>query len=843
MKKFRFLLRTAINDSKKNRARLFLFMSSIVLGITALVAINSFNYNLVKDIDAQSKTLLGADLQVSSNKELPENLKASLDSLPGERASEKQIFSMAYIDKTESSQFVRIKAIEGAFPFYGKINTSPENIGFEYQNSNGAIVADGLMLEHDLEIGDSIQLGEQKFEIQARLKSLFGSVDLGSGFAPAVYIGLSQLEETRLIQPGSIVNYFYYHKLGPEFDTEEWENNEWRKKAFRSESFRLTTIEDQQRNLNQAFSGLNSFLNLIALVSLILGCIGVASSVFIYIRSKIPSIAVLRCLGVKPLEAFWIYFIQISILGFFSVLLGAFFGSLTQIVLPEILKDILPYEVNLGISAKAIMEGLIIGSVVTALFAVIPLLSIRNVSPLKVLRASFEEESKRDFLVYIFRFLLVLSVFLFLLYLTKEIEIAISFSLALILSFLILYLLAGFSMWFVKKSFPRNWSFVTRQGLSNLFRPNNQTRTLIVSIGLGTSILTVLFIIQGLLLSNVASMDAGSQPNVIVYGIETSQKDSVAQITREFDMPVTQEVPIVTMRLAGWKGKTKAEWLADTTRTASRWAINREARVSYRDTLESDEKLLKGQLIPYQANGDSIFISMEDGFAEALDVEIGDELVWNVQGAMITTYLGSLRQIEFRSMRTRFFILFPEGVLEKAPQFHVLVSKSPNNNVMAEYRTSLVKSFPNISVVDLGSILTTLNDILNKVSYVIKFMAGFSILTGIIVLISSLLLSKFQRVRESVILRTIGARTEQLIKIYAVEYLILGSVSALTGIIIALVSTYLLCRFMFELDFYFNIIPLIGIFIFIISLTLLIGILNSRDVINKSPLEVLRKEV
>jgi putative ABC transport system permease protein len=408
---------------------------------------------------------------------------------------------------------------------------------------------------------------------------------------------------------------------------------------------------------------------------------------------------------------------------------------------------------------------------------------------------------------------------------------------------MVLFLMANLIMWLVRKSFPRSWSFVARQGLSNLYRPNNQTRTLIVSIGLGTSILTVLFVIQGLLLNNVASMDAGAQPNLIVYGIETSQKDSLARIAESYDMPVTQDVPIVTMRLAGWKGKTKSEWMADTTRTASRWAINREARVSYRDTLESDEVLLEGALRKYEGQGDSIFISMEEGFADALNVELGDELVWNVQGALITTYLGSTRQIEFRSMRTRFFILFPNGVLERAPQFYVLVTKSPNNTVMADFRKEVVKAFPNVSVVDLGSILSTLNDILNKVSYVIKFMAGFSILTGIIVLISSLMLSKFQRVRESVILRTIGARTEQIVKIYAVEYFILGSISALTGIILALFGTYLLCHFLFELDFSFNIIPVIGIFLFIVSLTLIIGVLNSRDVVNRSPLEVLRNEV
>ena len=844
MGKLSYLLNTAYRDSRTNRARLFMFMSSIVLGITALVAINSFNYNLVKDIDEQSKSLLGADLVVTGNKPLTSDLVVKLDSLPGEKADLMEFFSMAYFPKSDGTQFVKIKAIEGQYPFYGQLKTEPLKSRDNYQNNSSALVDDALMFEHNLEIGDSISLGEKNFAIEGRLMNDFGNVGLGSSFAPSVYINQADVDATDLVQTGSMVNYFYFHRLPEDFDADNWVESADRRKTFRDESFRIRTIEGQKENLGEAFSSLNSFLNLVALVSLILGCIGVASSVLIYIKSKIPSIAVFRCLGMKGNEAFMIYFIQISVLGFIAVLLGAGLGSAIQVMLPIVLQDILPYEVNLSISWRAITEGIIIGSIVTSLFAIAPLLSIRLISPLRTLRASFEEDIKpKDPVKWAIYGAIILSLFGFLWTLTKDLESAMAFTIGLLFSFFLLFAVSTAIMWAIRKFFPRSWNFVFRQGLSNLYRPNNQTRTLIVSIGLGTAILTILFIIQGLLLSNVSSMDAGNQPNMILYGIETAQKDSIAQMTEESGLPLIQQVPIVTMRLAGWKGKTKAEWMADTTRTASRWAINREARVTYRDYLEDDEILLEGEYTGSINPGDSIFISLDDGYAQSLDVGIGDELVWNVQGAMINTYVSSIREIEFRSMRTRFFILFPNGVLERAPQFHVLVTKYPNNEKMASYRREVVKAFPNVSVIDLTSILSTLNDIINKISYVIKFMAGFSILTGLIVLISSLLLSKYQRVRESVLLRTIGAGQGQILKINATEYAILGALSAATGIVIALVGSYLLARFELDLDFTIHWTPIIFIFIFIVGLTVIIGLLNSKDVIQKSPLEVLRKEL
>jgi putative ABC transport system permease protein len=749
---------------------------------------------------------------------------------------------MAYLPTTDGSQFVRVRALEGNFPFYGKLKTKPDDAAQQFRTGRYALVDETAMIEHGLSPGDSIRLGAASFQILGSLTAVFGSASMTSAFAPPVYIGMQHLDATELIQPGSLVNYAYYLKVNNDVDSDAWEENH--NDRFREDAMRIETISERKENLNEAFDRLNSFLNLVALVALLMGCIGVASSVFIYIKNKIPSIAILRCLGMKGSQAFTVYFIQIACLGILGAFAGVVLGSAIQVVLPIVLSDLLPVDVQVTLSWRAIGEGMLLGSAVSILFALVPLLSIRNISPMRTLRSTGEEESnKGGILTWVIYGTILVGLWLFLWKMTRDPKAASVYSGALLISALILFLVSKFIMWLIRKYFPRRWNFTFRQGLSNLFRPNNQTQTLLVTIGLGTAVLTTLLIVQGLILRNVEVMDAGNQPNMILFGIERTQKDSLAEITKRYGMPVIQQVPIVTMRIEGWKGRTKAEWMADTTRTARTWAINREARVTFRDSIDTSEKIVKGVFTKSVAPGVSVFISLSDGFAEALDVEIGDEIVFNVQGTLINTYVGSLRKIEFNSMMTRFFIVFPHGVLEDAPQFQVLVTKSPDIETTAHYRSEVVRTFPNISVIDLASILVALNDILNKVSYVVRFMAIFCILTGLIVLLSSLMLSKYQRIRESVLLRTLGARRKQVLWINAVEYALLGGLSAATGIVIALFGSWLLARFQFELDFQIRWLPLLVVFIFITLLTLLIGLFNTREVVRKPPLEILRKEV
>jgi putative ABC transport system permease protein len=675
------------------------------------------------------------------------------------------------------------------------------------------------------------------------LLSIFGGTSLGSSFAPTIYLSKKALLSTGLIQPGSIVNHAHYYKFPQKFDIDKWK--EENKLKLRGEGVRSETIEDRKENLKEAFFNLNYFLNLVAMVSLLLGSIGVASSVFIYIKSKASSIAVMRCLGLKTRSAFAIYFVQIVFLGLLAVIIGTIVGSSIQMALPMLLKDFLPVQVSMVLSWKSIVNGLLIGSVITLLFSLLPLLEIRYISPLKTLRTNEGENEKvKDQYRPILYVLIVASLFFFMYRITSSWKDGLGFTIGLLMTFVILYFISIAIIKLLRKFTPSSLSFEIRQGISNLYRPNNQTTTLVLSLGLGTSVLTLLYLIQGLLLQNVSMMDSGNQPNTLLYGIESDQVKSIIDTTKSFHLPVMQSVPIVTMKLDSWKGKTKNEWLKDTINSRENmWAMNREARVTYRDTLDKDEKLLKGKInLPVRSANDSVFVSLADSYAEALKVDIGDEMIFNVQGTTITAYVGSIREISFRNMSTRFFIVFPTGVLEQAPQFSVLVTKIPDAMTIARYRNAIVKAFPNVSIVELGSILKTVNEILNKVSYVIKFMAIFSLITGLIVLISSLMLSKFQRIGESILLRTLGAKKASILKINIVEYLVLGLLASLSGVLMSVVSAFIIAKFQLEMDFDLNWWPIFLIVIFITGTTLLIGMFNSREVVNKPPLEVLRNE-
>ena len=241
-----FILKTALRDSRKNRGKLALFMSSIICGIAALVAINSFNHNLVEDVNEQSKTLLGADLRISGDKPIVDTLMVMMDSIRGENSAEVELVSMSYLPQADETQFVSIKALSGSFPYYGKLNTIPEIAASEFRSNKSALVEESMMLQYDLERGDSIKLGQATFEIAGSLKNVFNA---GSGFAPTVYIGLDYLQNTELIQPGSFVDYTYYYKVEDGFDTDLWKES--RNERFRNEGFRIRTMSDQRERLNE----------------------------------------------------------------------------------------------------------------------------------------------------------------------------------------------------------------------------------------------------------------------------------------------------------------------------------------------------------------------------------------------------------------------------------------------------------------------------------------------------------------------------------------------------------------------------------------------------------------
>jgi putative ABC transport system permease protein len=349
-------------------------------------------------------------------------------------------------------------------------------------------------------------------------------------------------------------------------------------------------------------------------------------------------------------------------------------------------------------------------------------------------------------------------------------------------------------------------------------------------------------LIQNSLLGQVEFAGKGERSNTVLFDIQPYQKDQVLQLTKDFDLPIQQFVPIVTTRIKSVRDSTVTQYEEDTTSNVRGWALNREYRVTYRDSIIESEKILEGEFQP-KATEDSVFISVSDNLAEGLRLKLKDEIVWNVQGVDVKTYVGSLRQVDWRRVQTNFMVVFPEGVLEQAPQFFVLISRIDDKNLSAQFQQELVRNFPNVSAIDLTLILETVDQVFDKIGFVIRFMALFSVLAGLFVLSGAVINSKYARLKENVLLRTLGAARKQLLQMTIIEFAYLGTFAGLSGSLLALIASWALSVFFFEILFFPDLLSLAATWILIAFLTVLVGWFNTRSILNKSPLEILRKEV
>lgn len=835
--------KTAWRDSRTHRRRMLLFSTAIVLGIAALVAIRSLGEDLERAIDAQAKTLLGADLEISSRQPFNAEMTALIDSIGGVQAREVRFSSMVYFPKTGETRLARIRATDAGFPFYGEFTTAPQNAAHAFHESTFALVEEALLLQYDAQLDDSIKIGALNFAIAGRLQNVPGESAADAFIGPRVYFPLRYLEQTDLLQRGSQVTHMVHFKLDESVNIEQFTK---RLQPLR-EKYRLSleTVASQKEDLGEGMRNLYQFLSLVGFIALVLGSVGVASAVHVYIKQKLNTVAVLRCLGASGKQAFTIFLVQALALGLAGSVLGVALGLYLQTWLPKILSDFLPVQIAITTSWSAIAQGLALGLGMTLFFTLLPLLGIRNISPLLAIRSFYEEHrgGKRDWIKVLAYVVIIIAIVAFARVQSPSWRVALGFSFGLAVAFGLLFGVAKLLTKAVRRFFPSSWNYIWRQSLANLYRPHNQTLTMILALGLGTFLIATLLIVQETLLQQIKLSSTGEQPNLVLYDIQTDQKAGVAEIMRAQNLAVQQQVPVVTMRIEEINGKNVREMQKDTTSGIPSWALRREYRSSYRDSLNDNEKLLSG-VLQKSVSGpeDTIRVSVDEGIAKTLKVKVGDALVFDVQGVPVQTVVGSLREVNWRRLMPSFYILFPPGALENAPQFHVLVTRVPNTESSARLQRAVVQAFPNVSAIDLTLVLRTADNILSKIAFVIRFMALFSILTGLTVLASAVITSRYQRLQESVLLRTLGASRKQVLKIMTLEYLFLGSLAALTGLLLAFVGSWALARFVFETTFAPEILPTLIILIAVVTLTIFLGMINSRGLVERSPLEILRVE-
>lgn len=830
----------AWRDARHNFSRLLLFAASLVTGIAAVVALDSFSRAMEDDINRNAKELIGADLVVKGDKKFNKEIFTLFDSTKLEQASEADMASMVLFLNSGQSRLIRLVAFSGSFPFYGKIETLPLDTYDKVKAGGYAMMDETLASQFEVSSGDSIRIGKSSFRVAGVVSKIPGGGGIMASFTPSVYISMKELDSTGLVQYGSRVNYKQFFKTTSDAETEQL--IEKLNPTLKRFGYGYDTVQERKDGLGAGFVSVYRFFSLLAFVALILGCIGVASAVHIYAREKRDEVAVLRCVGSSGWQAFNIYFIQIFALGIAGSIVGSFLGIAIQQTIPIFLEGILPFEVVFSISWISLLMGFLIGTLVSILFSILPLVSVRFVPPLTVLRADAESTAKFSKTRAVVIFLIGVFPLAFAAIQTKNILTGTFFFLGLVAALGCLTLVAIMLLFLVRKYFPKKAGFILRHSLSSLFRPNNQTRVLLVTIGLGAFIISTLNVVEKSMLGQVEFTGQENQNNTILFDIQPNQKEGVIKLMEDNKFEVKQVVPIVTCRLSELKGRSVEALQNDTTDNIRDWALTREYRVTYRDSLHHSEELTKGSMHHIETGKDSVWVTISEGMEESLDVTVGDSLVFDIQGVPLKVHIAGIRKVDWPKDPPNFIFVFPPGVLENAPQVFVTTTRIDDQQRANSFQRQLVMQFPNVSLIDLRLILSTVNDLFNKLGLVIRFLALFSIVTGLIVLAGAVINSKFVRIKENVLLRTIGARTRQITKITLVEYAWLGLFSALTGMILSLGGGWLLTKFFFEITFAFDWKELLVIGFGVVFLTVSIGWFNSREVINTPPLQVLRKE-
>jgi putative ABC transport system permease protein len=838
----RFILKMAWRDSRASRRRLLLYSLSVVLGIAALVSIGSFSANIREAIDSEARGLLGADLFVTAPAPLAAPVIDYLASLRGGIAREEMFTSMLSFPSVGRLRLVQVHAVEGDFPFYGKFETQPQGgAGLLRAGGDVAVVEPTLLDQFGVHVGDKVKLGKTLFTVVGSVGKVPGESPGVAMMAPRVYIPMGALAGTGLAGSQAIARYRAMIRL-PEGRDADAVVRDMRDK-FPVPRLSFDTVAERKRNLGQAIAHLDGFLSLVGFVALILGGIGVASALHAYIREKVATVAVLRCLGASAGQSLAIYLVQGLGLGIFGALVGGALGVAIQTALPALIRGVLPFEISFFVSWPALLRGTGAGVVICLLFSALPLMSVRRIPPLAALRSAVAERASSapdPWRLGIFA-AIAASIAGFAVWQTGAVAVGLGFASMLGLGFLVLSGLGVAVSWAARRFVPRSLPYVVRQGLANLHRPNNRTVLMLVSLGLGTFLVLTLFLVRTTLLREIQGADALGRPNLIFFDIQDDQMGPLEAAAAAAGSPVAEKAPIVTMKIASVRGRSVEDIMRDKGARTAGWALRREYRSTFRSELSSTEKVVEGRFTGHAGSGPAE-ISVEEGMARDMRLHLGDEVDWDVQGLPVRTVVGSIRAVEWRRMEPNFFVVFPEGALEAAPKTYLAAVHADSPAQSAKVQLAVVDAFPNVTAIDLALVVETLDGIFSKVAFAIQFMALFTVATGLVVLAGTVLMGRHQRIRETVLLRTLGATRRQLALIQLVEYAALGTQAAIVGGLLAVAGNALLARYVFNVSASAAAWQVASAAALVSLLAIATGFMAGRGVADHPPLEILRQE-
>lgn len=839
-----FLLRMAAREARGGWRRLLFFVLSIAVGVGALVGIASFSANLEGAIRGEARTLMAADLEVVSTQEFAATSRATIAAWTeqGARLAElAELPSMAANADASRTLLVEIKAVTDGYPFYGELVLEPARPLPALLADGRVVVEEALLLQLGLEVGDPVKIGSRSFTVAGVVRRepdrIGGALSLG----PRVLMALPDVHAAGLITVGSRVRHRALLALPPSLEVEAVQRA--LTQALPRERISVRSFEEAQPTLRLFLARMGDFLRLATLVTLVLGGLGVAQSVRVFLQHKRDSIAILKVLGATTREVTLVYLLQCLGLALLGSGLGLGLGLLIQALLPAVVGELLPVAVVGAFVPAAALEGVAVGVLTALLFCLLPLLTIRGIAPAQILRSELagaipvgDRRARALAVLLLGGGLVALAAWL-----AGSWRLGAIFVGGVAAAVAVLSAASVAVLWALRRV-PRARALAVRHGLGNLARPGSQVVAVVVSLGLGVAVIAQIQLVQSGLLARVSDDAPADAPNFFFIGILPEQVEPFRQLLAAQGADAGANlVPIVQARLARVAGREVAQMQFPSPEEER--ALTREFAVTWLEQMPAGNEVVAGQWWTAAEAEREAWVSIEDSLVARLGVGPGDELVFDIQGVRVPVTVRSARRVDWAQLQTNFFFIFTARALAGAPSSWVATARSqPGAEGRRALQAAVIAAMPNVTAIDAAEMIARVQAMVDRIAGVIRFMAAASILAGLVILGGSIAATRFRRVREAAILKSLGATRAALLRALAVEYAVLGLVAGVVGTAVGSGLAWAVLTLVLRVPWSAPAAVLVALPLVTAALTVLVGLAALLGVIAEKPLAVLRAE-
>jgi putative ABC transport system permease protein len=838
-------------DLKSAPGKFAFVVLSVAVGVAALVGVRGFSYSFRHTLSINARSLLAGDLSArifhTPTAEDEKKVAAALGQPKSgiETTWVTETVSMASVQPNPVPLLVSLKAVNPQkYPFYGTVELQPAKTLQQALAEDSAVVAEEFLIRMNAHVGNVLHLGKKDFRIAAAIENEPDRISSGAGLGPRVMISNASLAETGLLGLGSRASRRLLVKIPATADPATV------RKALETAlpDAQVMDYKEGSPALTRGLDNATAILSLICLVAMVLGAIGVAMAMHAHLEQRMDMLAILKAVGAGSGDLLRIFLLQTLALGLAGGLLGVAAGVAVMAILPLVFGSLLRIPTTLEFPWSSMAAGLGTGLLTTLLFCLPPLLDVRGVRPVLVLRRLVEQGSNtigawierwaNRWLQLVIAAGVVVALGAIAWGLTDSAMVGGVFAgvfSATLASLLVLSAVMLLVLRMLLKRVRLRLPSSLRHGLANLYRPGNQSAAVLAALGAGVMLILAVYLMQSELLADLHETASPKLPNVFLVDISPDQVQGVRDffahqkgIVAPLDL-----IPVTTGRFVSVGGEPVANLNG---RHMPRHMLE-SAELTPADAPPAGDKVIEGK---WWTSGDAAQIAVEDWIAKRLQLHPGSPMELQVGGVVRKLAVGAVYKADGQHLASRVAFVLPTGVLlGQAATWYGGLHIQPAQVTGME--RGLFAVYPTISVVNLADVLGRIESVVDQITFVVRFLAAFSILAGLMILASSIASTRFRRMREAVVLKTLGATRMRIVRIFSVEFSVLGLLAGAVGVVFANVLTQVLLR---KLDIHFHVlwgataIALLGTAV----LATATGWIASYRILGLRPLEVLREE-